>query len=94
MSVEDLFADRVDEPTGPKMRPVLLREPVVSPMLERAAELAEYYHLPVSNVRVDDAPALIRFAQYVGQLDLAAAYVAIASGLDPAREFTEGPNPS
>lgn len=92
--LEDLFADRVDEPTGPKLRPVLLREPVLSPMLERAAELADYYQLAVSDVRVDDAPALIRFAQYVGQLDLAAAYLAIVNGLDPAREVTEGPSPS
>ena len=92
--IEDIFADRVDEPAGPRLRPVLLREPVLSPMLERAAELAEYYRLPVSDVRVDDAPAIIRFAQYVGQLDLAAAYLAIATGQDPAREITEGPNPS
>lgn len=91
---EDIFADRVEEPAGVRLRPVLLREPVLSPMLERAAELADYFHVPVSNVRVDDAPGLLRFAQYVGQLDLAAAYLAIASGLDPAREFIEGPSPS
>jgi glucose/mannose-6-phosphate isomerase len=89
--IEDIFADRVDEPVGPKLRPVLLREPAMSPMLERARELAEYYRLPVSEVGVDDAPALVRFAQYVGQLDLAAAYLAIAMGQDPAREVTEGP---
>ncbi|HEY1484544.1 MAG TPA: SIS domain-containing protein, partial [Micromonosporaceae bacterium] len=94
IAIEDLFADRVDEPSRPKLRPVLLREPTVSPMLERAGDMAEYYGLPVSEVRVDDAPALIRFAQYVGQLDLAAAYLAIATGQDPAREVTEGPSPS
>lgn len=93
-AIEDIFADRVDEPSGPRLRPVLLREPVLSPMLERARELADYYGLPVSEVRVDDAPALIRFAEYVGQLDLAAAYLAIAAGLDPGREVTEGPSPS
>jgi hypothetical protein len=92
--IEDLFADRVDQPSGPKLRPVLLREPEPSPMLERARDMADYYQLPISEIGVDDAPALIRFAQYVGQLDLAAAYLAIACGQDPSREVAEGPGRS
>jgi len=92
--VEDLFRDRVEEPVARRLHPVLLREAEPCPALDRARDLAEYFQLPITELLADEGPALLRLAQLVGQLDLAAAYLAIAIGLDPARETAEGPAPA
>jgi hypothetical protein len=93
-TVEDLFADRLDEPEERRIHPILLRESGNHPGLERAADLAEYYQLGVTELVVDDGPPLVGLAQLIEQLDLAAAYLAIADGLDPAREVADGFRPA
>jgi hypothetical protein len=93
-SVQDLFADRLDEPAQRRAHAVLLREPGRHPVLDRAAELAEHQQLAITELVTGDDPALVQLAQLVEQLDLAAGYLAIAEGLDPSREFADGTLPA
>lgn len=93
-SVDDLFADRLDEPEQRRIHPVLLREAGNYPGLERAADLAEYYQLGATDLVVDYGPPLVGLAALIEQLDLAAAYLAIADGLDPSREVADGSRPT
>ncbi len=85
-TVEDLFADRLEEPETRRAHPILLRDSAPSPALDRAAQLAEYYQLAVTELMVDDAIPIAGLAQLVAQLDFTAGYLAMADGLDPSRE--------
>jgi hypothetical protein len=85
-TVEDLFADRLDEPDVRRAHPVLLRDSAPSPALDRAAALAEYYQVAVTEFMIDEAAPIVGLAQVVAQLDFAAGYLAMADGLDPSRE--------
>ncbi|WP_432509226.1 SIS domain-containing protein [Kineococcus auxinigenes] len=88
---EDVFADPfLDGPTGPRLQLTLLRDaPAAVPDAERVvadavARTAEDAGVRVSEVVAEPGEPLVRLAQVIARTDFAAAYLALASGTDPA----------
>ena len=86
-SLDDFFRDRVEDPTGPRLRLVLLRD-TVEPALVRARAaavpaVAAGRDVPVSLLRAEGSSTLERLASLIAITDLASVYVALASGIDP-----------
>ena len=86
-SLDDFFRDRVDEPVGPRLRLVLLRDEVEHPLVRaRAAAVpavAGARDVPVGLLRAEGDSPLERVASLIGIGDFASVYVALASGVDP-----------
>ncbi|MDP9398926.1 MAG: mannose-6-phosphate isomerase [Actinomycetota bacterium] len=86
-SLDDFFRDRVDEPIGPRLRLVLLRDEVEHPLVRARAAVvpavAGARDVPVSLLRAEGASTLERAASLIGIGDFASVYVALASGIDP-----------
>ncbi|MEJ5914104.1 SIS domain-containing protein [Pseudokineococcus sp. 1T1Z-3] len=81
---DDLFDDPfLDGPARSRLRLVLLREATTGPSSAVLA-LAERSGVRTSDVVADEGGPLARFARLVSRTDFAAAYLALASGLDPA----------
>ncbi|UER53797.1 phosphosugar isomerase [Kineosporiaceae bacterium SCSIO 59966] len=82
---EELFADPFldPEPTGPRLRLVLLREGPTS-AAAAVVELAERSGVKVSEVVVEEPDPLRRLAALGARTDFAATYLALGLGLDPA----------
>lgn len=81
---EDVFADPfLDEPTGPRLRLVLLREAATSPAAA-VLRLAARSGVRVSEVVAEQPDPLRRLAVLTTRTDFAATYLALGLGLDPA----------
>ncbi len=89
-SVEDLFADREDEPERPSLRLVLLREPGESDAAAAAArttsDLADDRGLAVDVLVAEGDTPLTRLAWLVGTTDWASVYLALRDGVDPSAD--------
>ncbi|WP_432482174.1 SIS domain-containing protein [Kineococcus esterisolvens] len=88
---EDVFADPfLDGPVGPRLQLTLLRDaPAAVPDAERVvadavATTAADAGVRVSEVVAEPGAPLVRLAQLIARTDFAAAYLALASGTDPA----------
>ncbi|TAK69134.1 MAG: mannose-6-phosphate isomerase [Actinomycetota bacterium] len=90
---EDLFRDRVADPDGQRqIRLLLLRDTdeteVVSQWADAVATLAEQRRLGGRTVRAEGDHPVMRLASILPLVDFAAAYAALAVGVDPgARAF-------
>ncbi|WP_298992192.1 SIS domain-containing protein [uncultured Pseudokineococcus sp.] len=81
---DDLFDDPfLDGPSRSRLRLVLLREGTAGASAA-VLRLAERSGVRTSEVVADAGGPLARFAQLVARTDFAAAYLALATGLDPA----------
>jgi len=81
---DELFEDPfLDGPSRSRLRLVLLREEVTGPG-SAVLRLAERSGVRTSDVVVDEGGPLARFARLVARTDLAATYLALGTGLDPA----------
>ncbi|NAZ75306.1 phosphosugar isomerase [Kineococcus sp. T13] len=89
---EDVFADPfLDAPTGPRLQLIVLRD-AVSAVADEERRLADAVvstaadaGVRVSELVADTGAPLERLAQLIARTDFAAAYLALASGVDPAR---------
>ncbi|WP_432572802.1 SIS domain-containing protein [Kineococcus sp. SYSU DK005] len=88
---EDVFADPfLDGPVGPRLQLTLLRDaPAAVPHEDRVvadavATTAADAGVRVSEVVAEPGAPLVRLAQLIARTDFAAAYLALASGTDPA----------
>ncbi|MCI2237875.1 hypothetical protein MO973_30770 [Paenibacillus sp. TRM 82003] len=88
---DDVFADPfLDGPVGPRLQLTLLRDaPSAVPDAERVVADAVATTAADAGVRVSEVVAeagepLVRLAQLIARTDFAAAYLALASGTDPA----------
>jgi D-arabinose 5-phosphate isomerase GutQ len=92
----DVFADPfLDAPRGPSLRLLMLREPPPVPgqddqdafetaaLADRVRGLAEEVGVAVSELTAEPGHPLERLAGLVAHTDFAAAYLALALGLDP-----------
>jgi glucose/mannose-6-phosphate isomerase len=84
---DDLFRDRVDEPSPLRLRLVVLRDDAGDEMAVRradvSADVATARGIPVSVVSAQGAAPIERFASLIGLLDYASVYLGLAYGLDP-----------
>jgi glucose/mannose-6-phosphate isomerase len=84
---DDLFRDRVDEPSPLRLRLVVVRDDVGDEVASRradvSADVASARGIPVSVVSAQGTSAIERFASLVGLLDYASVYLGLAYGLDP-----------
>ncbi|ABS05302.1 SIS domain-containing protein [Kineococcus radiotolerans] len=91
-TVEDVFADPfLDGPPGPRLQLLVVRDSplAVSDEDRRLADAvvttATDAGVRVSEVVADEGSPAQRLAQVIARVDFAAAYLALASGIDPAR---------
>ncbi len=90
--VDDVFADPfLDGPSGPRQRLVVLRDAPLAVrdedrrLADAVTQTASDAGVRTSEVVADDGTPPQRLAQLVARTDFAAAYLALASGTDPAR---------
>jgi glucose/mannose-6-phosphate isomerase len=88
--VEDLFRDRVEEPSGPPPpRLVLLRDapgaehPRVARRAEASKAMLDERGAVVQEIVAEGESGLERLAELVGLTDYASVYLAILAGVDP-----------
>ncbi|WP_299034421.1 SIS domain-containing protein [uncultured Pseudokineococcus sp.] len=80
---DELFEDPfLDGPSRSRLRLVMLREATTGPS-SAVLRLAERSGVRTTDVVADAPGPLARFAQLVARTDFAAAYLALATGLDP-----------
>jgi glucose/mannose-6-phosphate isomerase len=83
----DLFADRVEEPEGTRLRLVLLRDrdedAPVARRREIVTEMAEGRGVAVNELVAEGEHRLERLASLVVMADYTSAYLALALGIDP-----------
>lgn len=91
-TVDDVFADPfLDGPAGPRLQLIMLRDApaLVSDEDRRLADAivttATDAGVRVSELVAENGTPAQRLAQLIARTDLAAAYLALASGIDPAR---------
>jgi glucose/mannose-6-phosphate isomerase len=85
---DDIFRDPFDEPPGPRLRIVLLRDPDaehprVAARANAIAALAEHRGTPLTTLSAGDGAAVTRLARLVALGDFATTYLALGTGVDP-----------
>jgi glucose/mannose-6-phosphate isomerase len=82
---EDLFRDRVDDEQTVRLRLLLLDDERGSDpsRSDISAEVAANRGVPVTRLRSEGESSLERLASFVGLLDYASVYLALAQGIDP-----------
>jgi glucose/mannose-6-phosphate isomerase len=84
---DDFFRDRADDPEGPRLRLVLIRDteehPQVTRGREAATELAAARGVPVTELVAQGEHPLERLAGLIAHVDYASVYLALAIGTDP-----------
>lgn len=87
-AIEQLFKDRIEDPTiTSTLRLVLLRDGQETELVRKTADLVTDLAIErgmlVTTITADDQPLLHRIATMTAIVDFASAYVALATGIDP-----------